>query len=834
MRITTLILCLLLGTSLQAQTIRQSGYVRTVGRPNNHAGTRLSGALIRVAGQHNVVQSGRQGAFTLLFNHATAGQTAFTLTSVRLNGYELNEREMLGRKFAVSPTVPVEVVMVSEKEKRDIEERVRQQVEQRYQKKLRRIESEKARLGKRYQQELDRLEAEYERRDMLVNDMVSRYASTDYAHLDSLSARINAFIESGELERADSMINSMNVGQLEQEHQALKDNNEKMREALQRSEQAENSAASQLNMIYEAKFNIFATKFENDSAAIYLDKQLALDSLNVSALRHASIFYCHFFVNYPKALHYAQRALEVTCSHGGEKSTLAVHCLIELALVEEKAGKIGQALATDEKAYALAKEVIGENDPLTARICNNIGFMLAQRNDFDGARRFYEKALSVYKSLHEEDATDYFILMNNMATLDASQGNYAQALSSMQKLHDVFSRKYGETSREVSVNVNNIATLLGKMGHYEESIDYYKKALSAMRVIYNGKHPQMANVLSNMASSYMEMSLPDSALVYQQQALEMAQQFHAPESPRLIQHLGNMAEILKGLKRYDEALSYINRAMEITRASLGEEHLRMANLYNNIGALYDSQKKYAEAIAAYEKALYVRRKRLGNDHPLVAIIMNNMAYTYNQQKQYEEALKQYVEAYRIFSSRLGAHHPHAVSCHTSMACVYDELGRYAEALPIYHEAMAYELTLKRRRQPTINLIHQKLYSDYVALANEHPAQWADSLNAFMAERAFWGYIVEGSAAEVRGLKGKVVVLQYADWTYGSRVDLINEFSKVGSAKRLLVVYSPTDDSIHAETFEGKMGINFNLEIVDASLRSKALEKWQTWKEQNNP
>ena len=122
---------MLLGTSLQAQTIRQSGYVRTVGRPNNHAGTRLSGALIRVAGQHNVVQSGRQGAFTLLFNHATAGQTAFTLTSVRLNGYELNEREMLGRKFAVSPTVPVEVVMVSEKEKRDIEERVRQQVEQR-------------------------------------------------------------------------------------------------------------------------------------------------------------------------------------------------------------------------------------------------------------------------------------------------------------------------------------------------------------------------------------------------------------------------------------------------------------------------------------------------------------------------------------------------------------------------------------------------------------------------------------------------------------------------------------------------------------------------------
>ena len=311
-----------------AQTVRQQGYVRTVGRPGNRQGTRLPGVLLRVSGQHNAVQSGRQGAFTLVFGNAQAGHSSFAFTSVSLRGYDLNEREMLGRRFAVSPDVPVEVVMVSQQERRDIEERVRAQVEQRYRKKLRQIEAQKAQLGERYRTELARLEAEYERRDMLVADMVDRYASTDYAHLDSLSATVNAYIESGELERADSIVNALGISRLEQEHAQLKSGNEQKRAELAKGEEAERAAADQLKMAYEAKFNILATKFENDSAAYYIERLVALDPADVMHLRHAAQFYCHFSVNYPKALSYARRAYENCLAAGNGESVQAIHCLI--------------------------------------------------------------------------------------------------------------------------------------------------------------------------------------------------------------------------------------------------------------------------------------------------------------------------------------------------------------------------------------------------------------------------------------------------------------------------------------------------------------------------
>ena len=52
--------------ALSAQTVTQSGYVRTVGRPGNLKGTRLKGAVLRVSGLQNAVQSAADGTFRII------------------------------------------------------------------------------------------------------------------------------------------------------------------------------------------------------------------------------------------------------------------------------------------------------------------------------------------------------------------------------------------------------------------------------------------------------------------------------------------------------------------------------------------------------------------------------------------------------------------------------------------------------------------------------------------------------------------------------------------------------------------------------------------------
>ena len=212
---------LLLGfLTVGAQTIHQKGFVRSVGRPENKQGVRLPGALLRVMGSHNAVQSGKQGTFELLFNGKREGKDAFSFSSISLNGYDLLDKKIKG-PYAISTTVPVELVLVPRLLKQEIEAKVRRQIEANYQKKLSRIQAEKNKLGKMYAQKISQLEQEYEKRDMLIGDMVERYASLDYAHLDAFKEQLSIFIENGELERADSLIQTEDIRKLEAEHTVL-------------------------------------------------------------------------------------------------------------------------------------------------------------------------------------------------------------------------------------------------------------------------------------------------------------------------------------------------------------------------------------------------------------------------------------------------------------------------------------------------------------------------------------------------------------------------------------------------------------------------------------
>ena len=210
-----------LGADLNAQTITQEGFVRTVGRPDNKKGVRLPKVIIRVKGMHNAVITDAHGRFSIPFNNAKEGVDGYYISDVRLQGYEINEKEIIGRKFVISSAVPHEIVMVSLREKAKIEEKVRRNVELRYQEKLQQLEADKEKLGEKYTTQIAQLEAQYEKRERMIDDMVNRYAYTDYAKLDTLGAKINQFIENGELERADSIIQAMNIIKLEQDYHQL-------------------------------------------------------------------------------------------------------------------------------------------------------------------------------------------------------------------------------------------------------------------------------------------------------------------------------------------------------------------------------------------------------------------------------------------------------------------------------------------------------------------------------------------------------------------------------------------------------------------------------------
>lgn len=192
----------------------QQGYVKTQGRPNK-PGVPLSGVTIRVRGAINSILSGQDGRFSILMPDKKDGD-ALVLQQVRKQGYELCDRELIGRQLVFSTRVPVEIVMVNSEDlaanKRRIEQKAYQVAERNYQNRLKLLDQQLKQQTintEQYRKGLQELQDRYEKYQMLISNMAERYARTDYDNLDSIDIVINQCIENGELERADSLIHTV-------------------------------------------------------------------------------------------------------------------------------------------------------------------------------------------------------------------------------------------------------------------------------------------------------------------------------------------------------------------------------------------------------------------------------------------------------------------------------------------------------------------------------------------------------------------------------------------------------------------------------------------------
>lgn len=209
-----LIILYYLFSSIQIIAQTQQGFVKTIGRPGK-PGVPLENVTIQMVGMVNATTSSTTGEFKLSAYNKKDGD-AIKLLRVQKNGYELKDKDIIGRSLVFSTHVPIYIAMVDsrqlEADKKRIEDNARHVAENNYQKKLKEIEKENKKhklSAEKYRKELDNLQEKYEKYLSLIGDMADRYARTDYDNLDSIDVEINICIENGELEKADSLIHTV-------------------------------------------------------------------------------------------------------------------------------------------------------------------------------------------------------------------------------------------------------------------------------------------------------------------------------------------------------------------------------------------------------------------------------------------------------------------------------------------------------------------------------------------------------------------------------------------------------------------------------------------------
>ena len=627
---------------LQCAAQTQSGYVRTLGRPDKK-GEPLSGVSIRAKGEHNTVLSNEDGNFSLLLTGKKNGD-AYSLQQVVKSGYELNESGVIGRPYAFSDKIPLTIVMVStaqlQAEKIRIENNAYRVAENNYKLRLASLEKqreEKSITAEEYRKEIQDLQDRFEKYQSLISSLAEHYAHTDYDVLDETEREINLCIENGDLERADSLIHTLfnPVDVLKRNSESLARIDRNIRQANEIIRQANEDMAAVLKQqakdaeyLYQL-YTISLARFDNENAARYIETRAQLDTTNVEWQLEAGNFLREYLADYTKAMEYFRKALHHAMEQSGDESMDVARSYNNIGLIYNDKGDYEESLKYFEKAIETGINILGSQHPTLSTIYSNIAFIYYSQGNYDKALEYNHNALSIRQAVFGEHHPDVASSYNNIGSIYDSQGNYGKALECFRKALSIWQTVFGEQNPYVAKNYNNIGLAYFNQGDYSTALEYYQKSLSILQTVFSEHHPVVATSYNNIGRIYDSQGNYKKALEYCRKALSIQQAVFGEQHSDVATSYNNMGGTYFSQGNHEKAIEYCHKALSIQQAVFGEHHPDVASSYNNIGSIYYSQGKCEKALQYYLKSLSIRLSVFGEQHPNVATSYNNIGGIYD-------------------------------------------------------------------------------------------------------------------------------------------------------------------------------------------------------------
>ena len=494
--------------TIHAQT--QQGYVKTIGRPNQK-GIALSGVTVRVRGSHNAVLSNAQGGFEMMMPGKKEGD-AYAIQQVQKQGYELNDKNIIGRSYAFSSKVPLTIVMVSTRQlqtdRQRIEDNAYKTAEKNYKTKMALLEKRQQANQitiEQYRQEIQALQNSFEKYQSLIDDLADHYARTDYDELDDKEREINLCIEDGDLDKAEQLLQELNIEErlAKAEHRARtgQEIREEGREEMTLALRQQEKDAEYLYQLY----TIALSRFDNEKARYYIETRAALDSANVRWQIDAGEFLFEYQNLFDQAMTYFQNAE----SHADKESLEMAECWNDIGNIYLVRGKFQTAHQYFQQSLQLRQRQVPENSPQMATIYNSIATTYLAQRKTDEALEYHRKSLAIRRVVYGEVSVKVVLSYCNIGVVMVTMKDFDEARMLFAKGLDITDQLKGSVPTALLLKLYDGmgAALAGKADaekkpYPSEVKTYREKALDLCLRIYGEKNINTAGVYHNLGSVY--------------------------------------------------------------------------------------------------------------------------------------------------------------------------------------------------------------------------------------------------------------------------------------------------------------------------------------------
>lgn len=340
-----------------------------------------------------------------------------------------------------------------------------------------------------------------------------------------------------------------------------------------------------------------------------------------------------------------------------------------------------------QKALVMNRATVGEDHPNTAHAYNRLGLLYDLKADFDKALDHLQRGLACQVKILGTDHTDTATTYNNLGLVYNHKGDQEQALETYYKALAIVEKKFGQDHLETAPIHSNIGSIYDSRGQLDDAMICYSRTLKIVEKALGENHPEVATPCNLVGLIYQKKGELTKAMEYFQRCIIILEKTVGENHPQTAMCLGNLGLLYQNQGDVESALQYSLRALKIEEHILGSQHPSTATSYNNLGLLYRQKGEIVKALEYYNHALEIRRKVLGEDSAAMANSYNNIGAAHQSAGALDLAIYNFERGLTIQEKLLGLNHVDVATSYNNIGTLHQTQSNLDSALEYFQKAL---------------------------------------------------------------------------------------------------------------------------------------------------
>ena len=311
------------------------------------------------------------------------------------------------------------------------------------------------------------------------------------------------------------------------------------------------------------------------------------------------------------------------------------------------------------QAEAIARQIVGDNDPLVASILQNIGMVLQQQDRLEEAVELFFTSLDINLELYGGESVKVASNLISLGSMFVIKGEHVLAREAFEKALQLYQTEEeefpgeGNRLKRIACCLCSLGGVDDKMGNAESAEEKYATALEIRDGLPPGCPERESSSLMYKVNLLVREEKLGEALIHMTAALPILRSVHGARSPTMAKALLHLAQIYRKQGEFHKSLKAIRKAKKFRLLGVNDrDHVSVVEMDYDIALVLMDQRQYDEARMLLE-TVAVKYGSIRGNHFSVAQAHGKLARCLEELGDIKGALHE-AEHSNFVYSKLGA------------------------------------------------------------------------------------------------------------------------------------------------------------------------------------